>query len=189
MKNILNFTSFINEGRVKKDERIEILRDNKYLVVAPLTHTASCKYGAYTHWCSSALGSGTEDSFDKSDTSINQSNGSKLIYILRSDIKQTPEQRNKSDRYYNLTSDVENGELQEDSPEYEEYIELRYDKEALDMTKIAVEYNQKYGSYSLWSGNNIPMEGGLDSLQIDEYVIDAITKFCEMGYIPLKKVA
>jgi hypothetical protein len=189
MKNILNFTSFLNEGKVKKDERIEILRDDTYLVVAPLTHVASCKYGAYTHWCSAAPGSGTEDSFDKSNTSVNQPNGSKLIYILRSDIKLTPEQRNKTDRYYHLTSDAENGELDEDTPEYEEYLELKYDDEALDMTKIAIDYNPKYGSYSMWSGNNIPLEGGLYSLPIDEYVIDAIKNFCERDSKQIKKVA
>lgn len=181
-KNYDKYT-ILNEGKVKKSERIEILRDNKYIVVAPLTHTASCKYGAYTHWCSAAPGSGTEDLFDKSYTSVNQSNGGKLIYILRTDIKLTPEQRDKTDRYYYLTSEADNDELEEDTPEYEEYLDLKYDDEALDMTKIAIDYNPKYGSYSMWSGNNIPLEGGLNSLPVDDYVIDAITNFCERGII------
>ena len=175
MRNILNYTSFLNEGKVKKGDRIEILRDEKYLVVAPLTHVASCKYGAYTHWCSAAPS--TSDLWG--ENGVNQNADSNLlIYVLRRDIKQTTEQRDKSDRYYYVLSEVENGEIEEDTPEYNEYLELKYDEEALDMTKIAIDYSPRFGSYSLWSVNNIPLEGGLYSLPIDDYVLDEIEEFC-----------
>lgn len=47
------------EYRVHREDRIEILRDDKYIIVAPLTKDASCKYGAFTHWCTANPHSGT----------------------------------------------------------------------------------------------------------------------------------
>ncbi len=47
------------EGRVKKSDRIDIFRDNKYIVISPLTPHDSCKYGAFTRWCISVPNSGT----------------------------------------------------------------------------------------------------------------------------------
>jgi hypothetical protein len=41
----------IKEGRVKSSDRIKVYEDDKILVVVPLTHIASCKYGAKTPWC------------------------------------------------------------------------------------------------------------------------------------------
>jgi hypothetical protein len=41
----------IKEGRVKASDRIKVYEDDKILVVVPLTHMASCKYGAKTPWC------------------------------------------------------------------------------------------------------------------------------------------
>lgn len=38
-------------GSVKSNERKYIYRDKNILVVQPLTHNASCKYGAFTKWC------------------------------------------------------------------------------------------------------------------------------------------
>ena len=46
------------EYRVHREDRIEILRDDKYIIVAPLTEDASCKYGAFTHWCTANPHSG-----------------------------------------------------------------------------------------------------------------------------------
>ena len=41
----------INEVRVKESDRVKLYEDDKLLVVVPLTHKASCKYGANTPWC------------------------------------------------------------------------------------------------------------------------------------------
>lgn len=41
----------ISEGKVKSNERVKIYDTDEWLVVVPLTHRASCKYGAYTSWC------------------------------------------------------------------------------------------------------------------------------------------
>ena len=44
--------------RVKNNERIKIYQDDNILVVEPLTFNASCKYGAYTQWCTAAVSNG-----------------------------------------------------------------------------------------------------------------------------------
>lgn len=41
----------IKEGRIKKDDRVKLYEDERILVVVPLTHKSSCKYGANTPWC------------------------------------------------------------------------------------------------------------------------------------------
>jgi hypothetical protein len=46
-----NNRKLIKEGRVKASDRIKVYEDDKILVVVPLTHMASCKYGAKTPWC------------------------------------------------------------------------------------------------------------------------------------------
>ena len=49
----------IKEGRVKSYERDKIYEDDNWLVVIPLTHNASCKYGAHSKWCVSVKGNET----------------------------------------------------------------------------------------------------------------------------------
>lgn len=41
----------INEVKNKKEDRDKIYEDENIVVVAPLTHRSSCKYGANTKWC------------------------------------------------------------------------------------------------------------------------------------------
>lgn len=41
--------------KVKNDERIKVFENERILVVEPLTHKASCKYGAYTQWCTAVV--------------------------------------------------------------------------------------------------------------------------------------
>ena len=40
--------------KIEPSEREKIYEDNNFLLVVPLTHTASCKYGANTKWCTSS---------------------------------------------------------------------------------------------------------------------------------------
>jgi hypothetical protein len=49
MKKIIK--QILNEVKVKSSDRVKIYDDGKILAVAPLTHTASCKYGSNTPWC------------------------------------------------------------------------------------------------------------------------------------------
>jgi hypothetical protein len=48
-----HLSTILNEVKTKSDERDKIYQDDSLLVVAPLTHRASCKYGAFTNWCTS----------------------------------------------------------------------------------------------------------------------------------------
>ena len=41
----------LKEVRVPRDERVEVYKDDLTLVIRPLTHRASCKYGHGTPWC------------------------------------------------------------------------------------------------------------------------------------------
>jgi len=45
----------LNEGRNKVSDRIKIYEDDKMLVVVPLNHKSSCKYGSHTPWCVAVL--------------------------------------------------------------------------------------------------------------------------------------
>jgi hypothetical protein len=40
--------------KIEPHEREKLYEDNNFLLVVPLTHTASCKYGANTKWCTSS---------------------------------------------------------------------------------------------------------------------------------------
>lgn len=40
--------------KVASQERIKLFENEDFLLVLPLTHLASCKYGAKTKWCTSA---------------------------------------------------------------------------------------------------------------------------------------
>lgn len=51
MKYLKKYDEVINEGRVKRSERLEVLRNDDIIVVMPLTHTALRKYGHKCQWC------------------------------------------------------------------------------------------------------------------------------------------
>lgn len=175
------FKDFLFEKRVVREERIEILRDSKYIVVAPLSEEASCKYGAYTNWCTSAPHSGAWR-----DDYINGENQNKLIYIIQRNYNMTPENKEKSEEYYYLGKKIENDDFEDDEDRErtrETFYDLDNDEDSLDFSKIAIEYNIKSRTYGIWSANNIPISEtrgyDLNNLPIDEYVVDAIKEFCK----------
>ena len=49
--------SYFEEQKPKTASRVKIYEDDKWLVVSPLTHEASCSYGAYSNWCVSTSNS------------------------------------------------------------------------------------------------------------------------------------
>ena len=53
MKYIITESQYklISEVRNKEEERNKIYQDDNLVVVAPLAHKASCKYGSHTKWC------------------------------------------------------------------------------------------------------------------------------------------
>ena len=87
------------EGSVKKSDRIDIFRDDKYIVVAPLTEEASMKYGADSHWCTSASGSGAWCDESKPN---NENSKVGLIILIRRNYKMTPRNEENSELYYYL---------------------------------------------------------------------------------------
>lgn len=48
---------YFEEQKPKNASRVKIFEDDKWLVVSPLTHSASCSYGAYSNWCVSTSNS------------------------------------------------------------------------------------------------------------------------------------
>jgi hypothetical protein len=73
-KDINAYTSYRSKLR-KKDADI-VYQDNRYLVVIPRTHEASCKYGTGTKWCTNSEDPDSYDSY--------VAKGATLYYILDS---------------------------------------------------------------------------------------------------------
>lgn len=48
---------YFEEQKPKNASRVKIFEDEKWLVVSPLTHAASCSYGAHSNWCVSTSNS------------------------------------------------------------------------------------------------------------------------------------
>lgn len=53
---------FFEKSVPKSSSRIKIYEDSRYLVVSPLTHKASCQYGAHSNWC---VSTSNEDHFQR----------------------------------------------------------------------------------------------------------------------------
>lgn len=48
---------YFEEQKPKNASRVKLFEDDKWLVVSPLTHAASCSYGAHSNWCVSTSSS------------------------------------------------------------------------------------------------------------------------------------
>jgi len=48
---------YFEEQKPKNTSRVKLFEDEKWLLVAPLTHQASCSYGAHSNWCVSTTNS------------------------------------------------------------------------------------------------------------------------------------
>lgn len=48
---------YFEEQKPKNASRVKLFEDDKWLVVAPLTHQASCSYGIHSNWCVSTSNS------------------------------------------------------------------------------------------------------------------------------------
>jgi hypothetical protein len=150
MKHINNFNTFLNEGRVKKDEKIDIYRDKDFIVVAPISFQASCKYGAYSKWCISAP---SNDDIWTDD--INTPNATtKIVFIIQRNLEYSESEQEdiyKFEKYHEKQEDGE--ELSEE--EREEYIELSDSMRGYDFSKIALIKSIKNNGVEIWDMNNI----------------------------------
>jgi hypothetical protein len=173
MKHLLNFKLF--ESKVKKSEKIDILRDDKYIVVRPLTHTASCKYGAYTQWCISVPGA--EYVWDSSPDAI-------VIFILQKDYKISPLRYKKIQKLIELNELKKEGEITR--TQLNSFRTLMENHQGEDLSKIALVFSKNnLNDPEIWDNNNIKLNDQYDyysyndyfELPIDQYVIDAIEEY------------
>ena len=51
MRYLKKYGEMLNEGRVKRSERLDVFRNDDIIVVMPLTHTALRKYANKCQWC------------------------------------------------------------------------------------------------------------------------------------------
>jgi hypothetical protein len=166
MKTTYNSFLVLNETRVKSNEKIDIYRDEKYVVVEVLTHKASCKYGAFTQWCIS-------HPFDPTAWNAGV-DVEHVIFIINKSFKPNFDKIKELD---NLNDKFLNDELNE--KEKEKYFKLIKNKKAQDLSKIAIIVG--YYNTEIWDANNINLTYvypyGYKDLPIDQKVIDAIDNY------------
>jgi hypothetical protein len=90
----------IKEVRNKEEDRTKIYQDENLVVVAPLTHKSSCKYGAHTKWCTAVPS--TDEHFN-----YYMQNGVLIYFIIRSPHKNTTKSEYKFAYYHPFTPDAE----------------------------------------------------------------------------------
>ena len=90
----------LNEVKVKSSDRVKLYEDDKLLVVVPLTHQASCKYGSNTPWCVAVVGN-TEHYSDYT------SNGVLIYYIIKSNYGDNKKKEYKLCYYHSYTEEFE----------------------------------------------------------------------------------
>ncbi len=171
MKHILTFNLF--EGKVKKSDKIDIFRNEKYIVVRPLTHQASCKYGAFTQWCISVPNA--EYVWESSKDAI-------VIFILQKNYNISSEKEDVIRRFLELNEKEQEGEIDEE--ETDEYLRIMGSREAEDLSKIALIFsNDNLNNPEIWDANNIKLNDnypyGYRDLPIDNSVIEAIENYIE----------
>lgn len=173
MRYIKTKLEFINEGKVKSAERVNIFRNEKYIVVRPLTFEASCKYGAYTNWCISAPSN--EYVWDSSPDAV-------VVMILQKNYHKPEEDEELMLRYQDLMERKENGELEDG--EEDELEKLSYECPRifnLEKIVIAIDINNRHHD-TVFDMNNMEMTDYFHSyydLPIDQEVIDAINTYLD----------
>jgi hypothetical protein len=83
----------LSEVRVKEGDRNKIYEDENILVVAPLTHKASCKYGANAKWCTAVPSN--QEHFNEY-----MEDGVLIYFIIRSPHKETKKPEYKFAYYH-----------------------------------------------------------------------------------------
>lgn len=165
MKYIKTFQVF--ETRVKKQDRIDLYRDDKYIVVSPLTYEASCKYGAFTKWCISVPHA--EYVWDGGKEH------SKIVFILQKKYIIPEEKDKKIEQFLELKDKMDNEGLTK--REEKLYLTLLSSGEAEDLSKIAIIFNKKNDLIEIWDANNINLDDNystIEQLPIDRKVVDVI---------------
>lgn len=162
------------EKSVKKEDRVDIYRDNDYIVVRPLTHEASCKYGN-----NSGSGSGWCISVPSDSSAWDSSPDAIVIFIIQRNYKITKERQKSVDELVELNVLIQSGDASEDDEE--KYNFLLLGGEAFDLSKIALTCNPESHKITIWDMNNIDITEayfyGYKDLPISDSVIDAIDNY------------
>lgn len=164
---LVNYNIFsLNERKVKSDEKIDIYRDENYVVVEVLSHRASCKYGAFTGWCISVPHDSTAWDVGKNKDDLH------IIFIINKNFKPNVK---KIEKLYNLNSKIQNGDATEkDEINFQKLIQ---DIESHDLSKICVIKRKNH--CEIWSADNIDLSDvyyDYKNLPVDEKVINAIAQ-------------
>jgi hypothetical protein len=90
----------IKEVSNKKEDRVKIYQDENIVVVAPLTHRSSCKYGSHTKWCTAV---------PSNDEHFNYyiQHGVLIYFIIRSPHKNTTKSEYKFAYYHPFSTEAE----------------------------------------------------------------------------------
>lgn len=171
------FINRVFEGSVKSSDRIDIFRDEKYVVVAPLTEEASMKYGADSHWCTSVCGSGA---WCEESRPNNENSRVGLIILIRRNYKMTPRNEKNSELYYYLNRQSECSEITKREMKKMEL--LREDDDYLNMSKLTIVFSINKNDNEVWAANNIQLDWiyslyDLVGYGIDDYVIDEVSNY------------
>lgn len=165
--------ALLKEVSVKKDERVDIYRDNQFIVVRPLSERASCKYGAFTKWCISAPSSGAWDEYN-SDIII--------IMILQKNYKIEPERQAAIVKMNDWIDAQDNNEA---TPEMTSEIRNLSKANGVhyfeDLSKIAIVLKKNSNHVEIWDANNSNITENYDynwsKLPISSNVINAISNY------------
>lgn len=175
MKYITPYKLF--ESKVKPVEKIDIYRDENYVVVAPLSFRASCKYGAFSKWCISAPSN--NDIWD-------EENNPKIVMVIQRKLKYTDQREEIIHKFNKYQEDIDSGnELTEE--QREEYLDFSDNLSGYDLRKIAIIKGKSSSNVELWDMNNIQINDkygpnpyiGLYDLPIDDNVLDKIEEYLE----------
>jgi hypothetical protein len=172
-----NETSIL-EKSVNTKEKIDIFRDNKYILVAPLTSTASAKYGANTHWCTSAPSNSYIWKEENTPNHIGSNRG--LLILIRRNYILSDENALKSEEFYYLNQEKNDGDIPEE--DNIRWLELQGDINSYDLSKLCITFSTKKNDMQIWSANNQDLEMSLYELReigIDKYIIEEIKKYIE----------
>lgn len=62
---IMSMCRYFEEMKPKNTSRVKIYEDDRWLLVSPLTHKASCEYGSHSNWCVSTSNVSYYDRYTK----------------------------------------------------------------------------------------------------------------------------
>lgn len=174
MKYLKLFGNFkVNEVKTPKYERNILLGDEKYILVEPLTQRASCKYGAFTKWCSANPQNLYNDMWKRSI-----GGGLDVLYLI--DRKRNSEQSETDEdnlRFADISNQIHNGDMEYlDEEDVEFYQKYSDDMSGYNFDKIA--FSMQNDELNIWDKNNASFTAldkyNIDDLPIDEYVKDKI---------------